>query len=233
MKRVLILATLALFGISTLTTSCIVSKKKYNTAVANGRRSLDSLNRVFNKTVEGFNQATNSLKTNNSSKDITLDSLIRENQKLAGDKATLNQNLINSINEFNEERAKLARKTRTADSLMNILALQSEAQDSIRNLDEGRQHQLETMLMTINKALTGINQSDAKAKIAGPGIIVTISNDYLYKTAKSPRRARPCSPNLQPYSPSMKTAASTSLPTPTTTAQPRHSSTKAHARRLR
>ena len=183
MKRVLILATLALFGISTLTTSCIVSKKKYNTAVANGRRSLDSLNRVFNKTVEGFNQATNSLKTNNSSKDITLDSLIRENQKLAGDKATLNQNLINSINEFNEERAKLARKTRTADSLMNILAMQSEVQDSIRNLDEGRQHELETMLMTINKALSGINQSDAKAKIAGPGVIVTISNDYLYKTA--------------------------------------------------
>ena len=183
MKRVLILATLALFGISTLTTSCIVSKKKYNTAVANGRRSLDSLNRVFNKTVEGFNQATNSLKNNNSSKDITLDSLIRENQKLAGDKATLNQNLINSINEFNEERAKLARKTRTADSLMNILALQSEAQDSIRNLDEGRQQELQAMLATINKALTGINQSDAKAKIAGPGVIVTISNDYLYKTA--------------------------------------------------
>lgn len=183
MKRVLILATLALFGISTLTTSCIVSKKEYNTAVANGRRSLDSLNRVFNKTVEGFNQATNSLKTNNSSKDITLDSLIRENQKLAGDKATLNQNLINSINEFNEERQKLARKTRTADSLMNILALQSEAQDSIRNLDEGRQQELQTMLATINKALSGINQSDAKAKIAGPGVIVTISNDYLYKTA--------------------------------------------------
>ena len=183
MKRVLILATLALFGISTLTTSCIVSKKKYNTAVANGRRSLDSLNRVFNKTVEGFNQATNSLKTNNSSKDITLDSLIRENQKLAGDKATLNQNLINSINEFNEERAKLARKTRTAGSLMNILALQSEAQDSIRNLDEGRQQELETMLATVNKALSGVNQSDAKAKIAGPGVIVTISNDYLYKTA--------------------------------------------------
>jgi chemotaxis protein MotB len=160
-----------------------VSKKKYNTAVANGRRSLDSLNRVFNKTVEGFNQATNSLKTNNSSKDITLDSLIRENQKLAGDKATLNQNLINSINEFNEERQKPARKTRTADSLMNILALQSEAQDSIRNLDEGRQQELQTMLATINKALTGINQSDAKAKIAGPGVIVTISNDYLYKTA--------------------------------------------------
>ncbi len=183
MKRVLILATLALFGISTLTTSCIVSKKKYNTAVANGRRSLDSLNRVFNKTVEGFNQATNLLKTNNSSKDITLDSLIRENQKLAGDKATLNQNLINSINEFNEERAKLARKTRTADSLMNILALQSEAQDSIRNLDAGRQQELETMLATVNKALSGVNQSDAKAKIAGPGVIVTISNDYLYKTA--------------------------------------------------
>ena len=183
MKRVLILATLALFGISTLTTSCIVSKKKYNTAVANGRRSLDSLNRVFNKTVEGFNQATNSLKTNNPSKDITLDSLIRENQKLAGDKATLNQNLINSINEFNEERQKLARKTRTADSLMNILALQSEAQDSIRNLDEGRQQELQAMLATINKALSGINQSDAKAKIAGPGVIVTISNDYLYKTA--------------------------------------------------
>ena len=183
MKRVLILATLALFGISTLTTSCIVSKKKYNTAVTNGRRSLDSLNRVFNKTVEGFNQATNSLKTNNSSKDITLDSLIRENQKLAGDKATLNQNLINSINEFNEERQKLARKTRTADSLMNILALQSEAQDSIRNLDEGRQQELQAMLATINKALNGINQSDAKAKIAGPGVIVTIANDYLYKTA--------------------------------------------------
>ena len=183
MKRILTLSILALLGFSMTMTSCVVSKKKYNTAVANGRRSLDSLNRVFNKTVEGFNQATNTLKTNNSSKDITLDSLIRENQKLAGDKATLNQNLINSINEFNEERNKLARKTRTADSLMNILAMQSEAQDSIRNLDAGRQHNLETMLTTINKALTGINQSDAKAKIAGPGVIVTISNDYLYKTA--------------------------------------------------
>ncbi|MBO4772237.1 MAG: OmpA family protein, partial [Bacteroidales bacterium] len=71
---------------------------------------------------------------------------------------------------------------RTADSLMNILAMQSEAQDSIRNLDEGRQRELETMLSTINKALTGITQSEAKAQIAGPGIIVTISNDFLYKT---------------------------------------------------
>ena len=137
MKRGLLLSILATIGLSLMMSSCIVSKNKYNTAVANGRRSLDSLNRVFNKTVEGFNATTNSLKTNNSSKDITLDSLIRENQKLAGDKATLNQNLINSINEFNEERAKLARKTRTADSLMNILAMQTEAQDSIRNLDEG------------------------------------------------------------------------------------------------
>ncbi len=183
MKRALLLMTLALLGCSTLMSSCIVSKKKYDTAVANGRRSLDSLNRVFNKTVDGFNQANNSLKTNNSQKDISLDSLIRENQKLAGDKATLNQNLLNSINEFNEERAKLTRKTRTADSLMNILTLQSEAEDSIRNLDAGRQHELQTMLMTINKALTGVNQSDAKAKIAGPGVIVTISNDYLFKTA--------------------------------------------------
>lgn len=183
MKRGLLLSILATIGLSVMMSSCIVSKNKYNTAVANGRRSLDSLNRVFNKTVEGFNATTNSLKTNNSSKDISIDSLLRENQKLAGDKATLNQNLINSINEFNEERAKLARKTRTADSLMNILAMQTEAQDSIRNLDAGRQHNLETMLMTINKALTGINQSDAKAKIAGPGVIVTISNDYLFKTA--------------------------------------------------
>lgn len=183
MKRALLLMTLALLGCSTLMSSCIVSKKKYDTAVSNGRRSLDSLNRVFDKTVEGFNNATNRLTTNNSSKDISIDSLIRENQKLTGDKATLNQNLINSINEFNEEREKLARKTRTADSLMNILSMQSEAQDSIRNLDEGRQHELQTMLLTINKALSGINQSDAKAKIAGPGVIITISNDYLFKTA--------------------------------------------------
>jgi hypothetical protein len=70
-----------------------VSKKKYNTAVANGRRSLDSLNRVFNKTVEGFNQATNSLKTNNSSKDITLDSLIRDAQQKAKDTKKLIEGL--------------------------------------------------------------------------------------------------------------------------------------------
>ncbi len=183
MKSRFRLAIFALLGLSVMMSSCVVTKKRYDTAVANGRRSLDSLNRVFNKTVEGFNKATNSLKANNSSKDLTLDSVMRENQKLAGDKATLNQSLLNSINEFNEEKTKLVKKTRTADSLMNILALQSEAEDSARSVDEGRRREIETMLTTVNKTLSGINQSDAKAKAAGPGVIVTISNDYLYKTA--------------------------------------------------
>lgn len=178
-------AILAILGLSMMMSSCIVTKKRYDTAVANGRKSLDSLNKVFNQTVDGFNKTTNTLKINNSAKDLSVDSLLRENQKLAGDKATLNQNLINSINEFNEERAKLARKTRTADSLMNILSIQNAAQDSVRNLDENLQKELQTALLTFNKALSGINQSDAYAQKAGANIMLTISNDYLFKSTTS------------------------------------------------
>lgn len=163
--------------------SCVVTKKRYDTAVANGRKSLDSLNRVFNKTVEGFNQSTNTLKTNNSAKDLSVDSLIRENQQLAGDKATLNQSLRNSINEFNEEKAKLAQKTRTADSLMNILAMQSASEDSLRSLDDNQQRELQNLLLSVNKSLQGINQSDAYAQTVGGNVVVTVSNDFLFKTA--------------------------------------------------
>ena len=40
MKRILTLSILALLGFSMTMTSCVVSKNRYNTAVANGRRSL-------------------------------------------------------------------------------------------------------------------------------------------------------------------------------------------------
>ncbi len=182
-KKTIAIALAAMLGFSIMSSSCIVLKKTYDQAVRNGKKSLDSLNRVFNETVLGFNSSTNNLKTNNTAKDLRVDSLIRENQKLAGDKATLNQSLINSINEFNDEKAKLARKTRTADSLMNILAMQTAAEDSLRSLDDNQQRELQTLLVSVNKCLQGTNQSEAYAQAVGGNIVITVSNDYLFKTA--------------------------------------------------
>ena len=113
--------TLFILSAALLLNSCLVTKKRYDTAVMNGKKSLDSLNRVFNKTVEGFNASTNVLKISNTDKDISVDSLNREVKKLSGDKASLNQSLLNTINDYKEEKQKLSAKTRMADSLMNIL----------------------------------------------------------------------------------------------------------------
>ncbi len=124
---------MAALSISLLMSSCIVTKKRYDTAVANGKKSLDSLNRVFNETVAGFNNSMNTLKANNAYKDLSVDSLMNENQKLTGDKATLNQNLISAINDYNEEKQRLVRKSRTVDSLMSIIEAQKAREDSLAN----------------------------------------------------------------------------------------------------
>ena len=183
MRKPFVITLLALIAASCMMSSCVVTKKKYDTAVSNGRKSLDSLNRVFNNTVAEFNKTTDMLKSSISEKDLGVNKLTRENQQLAGDKASLNQSLVNSINEFNEEKAKLARKTRTADSLMNLLAMQSAAEDSIRSLDENQQRELQNLLYAVNKSIQGTNQSDAYAQAVGGNIVMTISNDFLFKTA--------------------------------------------------
>ena len=64
MKRILISSFIALSAALMVMPSC-VSKKKYQEAVARGKYSLDSLNKVFDKTVAGFNSNTTYLKNSN------------------------------------------------------------------------------------------------------------------------------------------------------------------------
>lgn len=181
MKNYAKLLIIAVLGSAFMMNSCIVTKKKYDTAVANGKKSLDSLNRVFNTTVAGFNTSTNTLKSSNAQKDLSVDSLNRENQKLAGDKATLNQSLLNSINDYKAEREKLSQKTRTADSLMNILTMQAAQEDSLRSLNDNQKRELNALLATVNKQLLGTNQSEAYAQTMGANVVITFSNDFLFK----------------------------------------------------
>lgn len=175
----------ALLGVSALSSSCVVSKKTYEQAVRSGKKSLDSLNRVFNEAVRGFNESANALKCSNSSKDLMLDSLERENQRLAGDKASLSQSLISSIDEYNQEKERLARKTRTADSLMSILAMQAAEEDSLRRLDDNLQRGLQQLLLSAGKCLQGLSQSQAFVQEAGGAAIITVSNDFLFKSSTS------------------------------------------------
>lgn len=181
MKNYAKLLIIAVLGSAFMMNSCIVTKKKYDTAVANGKKSLDSLDRVFNTTVAGFNTSTNTLKSSNAQKDLSVDSLNRENQKLAGDKATLNQSLLNSINDYKVEREKLSQKTRTADSLMNILTMQAAQEDSLRSLNDNQKRELNALLATVNKQLLGTNQSEAYAQTMGANVVITFSNDFLFK----------------------------------------------------
>jgi chemotaxis protein MotB len=161
--------------------SC-VSKKKYQEAVARGKYSLDSLNKVFDKTVAGFNSNTNYLKNSNSAKDLRLDSLNRANNQLTADKASLNQNLVQTINYYKAERDKLATKSRAVDSLMNILNIQAVSQDSARNISDTRMRKLDNYLTTSKRALDGLNQSEAYAEIKAGVILITFSNDFLFKS---------------------------------------------------
>ncbi|MCQ2975676.1 MAG: OmpA family protein [Bacteroidales bacterium] len=183
MKIKALILALTTIGLFTIGTESCVSKKKYQEAVAKGKKSLDSLNRVFNKTVEGFNQTSNTMKNANFSKDLMVDSLTKSNKQLNSDKATLNQNLVNTINDYKEERDKLAAKSRTVDSLMNILNLQANIEDSVRNVSDSQLKGLQNLLLSTKKALEGTNQSDAYSEIKGGSILITVNNDFLYKTS--------------------------------------------------
>ena len=181
MKRILISSFIALSAALMIMPSC-VSKKKYQEAVARGKHSLDSLNKVFDKTVAGFNSNTNYLKNSNSAKDLRLDSLNRANNQLTADKASLNQNLVQTINDYKAERDKLATKSRAVDSLMNILNIQAVSQDSARNISDTRMRKLDNYLTTSKRALEGVNQSEAYAEIKAGVILITFSNDFLFKS---------------------------------------------------
>lgn len=181
MKRILISSFIALSAALMIMPSC-VSKKKYQEAVARGKYSLDSLNKVFDKTVAGFNSNTNYLKNSNSAKDLRLDSLNRANNQLTADKASLNQNLVQTINDYKAERDKLATKSRAVDSLMNILNIQAVSQDSARNISDTRMRKLDNYLTTSKRALEGLNQSEAYAEIKAGVILITFSNDFLFKS---------------------------------------------------
>lgn len=181
MKRLLISSFIALSAALMVMPSC-VSKKKYQEAVARGKHSLDSLNKVFDKTVAGFNSNTNYLKNSNSAKDLRLDSLNRANNQLTADKASLNQNLVQTINDYKAERDKLATKSRAVDSLMNILNIQAVSQDSARNISDSRMRKLDNYLTTSKRALEGLNQSEAYAEIKAGVILITFSNDFLFKS---------------------------------------------------
>lgn len=124
-------AILMIISASLMFSSCVVTKKRYDTAVMNGKKSLDSLNKVFDETVAGFNRQLNTVGISNSGKDLCIDSLIAANNKLTGDKQSLNQSLLTAISDYNAEKEKLVRKSRTVDSLMRIIEEQKAQADSI------------------------------------------------------------------------------------------------------
>lgn len=186
MKKLLLLIIAAI-----MFNGCIVTKKKYDTAVAKGKYSLDSLNKVFNTTVEGFNNNVNNLKNQNLTKSNSYDSLNTENKRISGDKAALNQSLNNAINDYNREKQKLLAKSRTVDSLKNILENQKRTSDSIATLNQEEQTALNNLLTSINNAIKGTNQSDCYAQRSGNRILITIWDSYLFSsgTTISPKGA--------------------------------------------
>lgn len=177
MKKLIILIITA-----TMLSSCIVTKKKYDAAVARGKYSLDSLNRVFNTTVTQFNANTERLQSLSNKKSSSYDSLTTVNKQISGDKDALSQSLNTAINDYNREKQNLIAKSRTVDSLKNILELQNHNRDSIESLNDANISALNNLLTSINSAIKGTNQSECYAQRSGGKILITIWDSYLFQS---------------------------------------------------
>lgn len=174
--RILIVALITMSMFS----GCVVSKKKYLAAVTQGKKSLDSLNGVFNKTTAEFNNTHNNLKTYNLDKSKSLDSLYNENKNLTGTTNDLKKQLADAINDYKSAKENLVKKTMAADSLKRVLESGNVKADSLSKYQQQQSTTVDNYLYSVKLALEGESQNNVKAERKDNKIVITLYESGLF-----------------------------------------------------
>lgn len=189
-----------------LFSSCLVTKKKYDTLNTQRTKTIDSLSLILDKTVHDYKLHRYAFAEDAKMKDHYIDSLDIEVRKLSADTSNLSSSLRDAIREYESERNKLImieenlnKKSDLIDELTDEQKQKEKEIDSLRNSlyeKQKRLAQLEDMIDTnkaelnklrqiINDALKSFDDSELNVYLKDGKVYVALEEKLLFKTGSS------------------------------------------------
>jgi len=202
MQKLVIILSVILFSLS----SCLVTKKKYDSLNEKNQKTIDSLEYTLVKTLYDYKNAKNKndalLKRNKN----LIDSLKTETGKLSNDTSNLSNSLSEALAEYNKKQKilketedRLNKKSVLIDKLTKEQEIKSNQIDSLRKSLEEKQKRLILLENMINKnkaevnklkniindALKSFDDSELNVYLKDGKVYVAMEEKLLFKTGSS------------------------------------------------
>ncbi len=172
--------------------SCIVSKKRYNALEQLRIQQTDSLNTIITQTKIDYNKHRNLFAASDAIKRTVIDSLEAVKQKLATDTISLGKKLRESISDYNFEISKLVslekeldKKSALVDSLNKDLDTKQVKLTELTKMINDNKSQVELLKNAIKNALTAFDNSELSVYIKDGKVYVAMEEKLLFKSGSS------------------------------------------------
>lgn len=178
--------------LSIATSSCIVSKKKYEALDAKRRHQLDSVNGILAETTVDYNRHRYMYAENDMKKNEIIDSLDQERRRLASDTVSLNGRLRDAVLEYNNEKSKLVsmerdmnKKAVLVDSLSKSLGEKQTRLEELTKMIDDNKKQVDELQNTINSALGAFDNTELTVSVKDGKVYVAMEEKLLFKTGSA------------------------------------------------
>lgn len=187
-----------LFGI-TLSTSCMVSKKKFEALDAQRNKTIDSLSVVLNSTRDDYNKHRQIYARDAKQKEYWIDSVSAEIKRLSADTLNLSTSLRKAISNYEAERKKLTevekrlnekdaeqkKRNRQIDSLQQILLVKQNRLAQLEQMIEKNKDEAANLKKILNEALKSFDASELNVYIKDGKVYVAMEEKLLFKSGSS------------------------------------------------
>ena len=188
MKKSYSIAVIFLVFIS----SCIVSKKKYQTLGNQKNKSIDSLQTIISDVNKDYENQRYIFSEDKNRKRYMLDSFDLEVRRLANDTSSLKSSLRDAINEFNVEKLKLVKmetnfnkKSKIIDSLTLTLNDKQKRLTELEAMIEKNKKDVEKLKDVINKALNAFDNTELSVYLKNGKVYVSLEEKLLFKVGSA------------------------------------------------
>lgn len=165
--------------------SCLVTKKKYETMQAQKNKSIDSLSSILGDTRSGFDRWRSSATYNNAVKTTSIDSLQAVVKKLSADTLELNQELKATIADYNSEKDRLVALEHELQTKKEAL---EKANTELRELQEmiaANRSEINKLREAIANALNAFTEEELTVHQKDGKVYVSLDEKLLFKSGSA------------------------------------------------
>ena len=191
--------TIIFLSIVLLSTSCLVTKKKYDALDTQMKKSVDSLENIKSSLKNDYEKMRYTYAGDAKYKQFLIDSIDTEVKKLAGDTTDLKKELRKSIIEYEAEKDKLSMYQQQLNLYENKLKNKNQKVDSLKSSlseKEKRLSELEAMInknkaevnklkKIINDALNAFDKSELSVYLKDGKVYVAMEEKLMFKSGSS------------------------------------------------